>query len=265
MSLIDLNCDLGESFGAYTLGRDAEILPYVTSANIACGFHAGDPGVMRRTVRLALDRGTAVGAHPGLPDLAGFGRRNLAVSPEEAYDLTVYQIGALEAFVRSEGGRLRHVKPHGALYNMAARDAALADAIARAVLRVDSRLVLFGLSGSELIRAGEEAGLETAAEVFADRTYRSDGSLTDRSRPDALIADEDQAAAQVLRLIREGRVSTVDGEEIGMAADTVCIHGDGPNAPAFARRIRLACEQAGIRVSAAGREPESGGGAQSRS
>lgn len=245
---IDLNCDLGESFGAYRLGNEEEILPCITSANIACGFHAGDPGVMRRTVRLALDHGTAIGAHPGLPDLIGFGRRNMDISPEEAYDLTVYQIGALDAFVRSEGGVLRHVKPHGALYNMAARDAALSEGIARAIFHVNPALVLFGLSGSELIRAGREAGLRTASEVFADRTYQADGTLTPRSRPDALIKDEDQAIIQVLRMIREGRVRTIDGSEAEITADTVCIHGDGPNAPAFARRIRSACEAAGIRL-----------------
>ncbi|GGO04791.1 LamB/YcsF family protein [Saccharibacillus kuerlensis] len=251
MRHIDLNCDLGESFGAYRIGRDEEILPYVTSANIACGFHAGDPGVMRRTVRLALDSGTAIGAHPGLPDLAGFGRRNMAISPEEAYDLTVYQIGALNAFVRSEGGKMRHVKPHGALYNMAAQHAELADAIARAVLNVDPGLILFGLSGSELVRAGQAAGLRTASEVFADRTYQPDGSLTPRSRPDALIVNHAEAIAQVIRMIAEGRVRTTVGEDLAIDADTVCIHGDGPHATEFARQIRSACEMAGIILSPA--------------
>ncbi|NGZ77218.1 LamB/YcsF family protein [Saccharibacillus alkalitolerans] len=247
---IDLNCDLGESFGAYTLGRDAEILPHVTSANIACGFHAGDPSVMRRTVRLALEAGVSIGAHPGLPDLVGFGRRNMDVSADEVYAMTLYQIGALEAIARAEGGVLRHVKPHGALYNMAARDAALADAIARAAARVDAGLILFGLSGSELIRAGREAGLRTASEVFADRTYLPDGSLTPRSRPGALIGSDDEAIAQVLRMIAEGRVRSADGADVEIAADTVCIHGDGPHAADFARRIRQACEEAGIRVAA---------------
>lgn len=178
MYRIDLNCDLGESYGAYKLGVDEEMLGRITSANVACGFHAGDPGVMRRTVQMALKHGVAVGAHPGLPDLIGFGRRNMDISPREAYDMVVYQIGALAAFVQSEGGRMQHVKPHGALYNMAAKSKELSEAIAEAVYKVDPELILFGLSGSELVRAGERIGLKTANEVFSDRTYQQDGSLT---------------------------------------------------------------------------------------
>ena len=180
MHRIDMNCDLGESFGAYTIGNDAAILPFVTSANIACGFHAGDPGVMRKTVRLALDCHVALGAHPGLCDLQGFGRRKMDISPQEAYDLVLYQIGALYAFIRAEGAVMQHVKPHGALYNMAAKDSKLAEAIAEAVYKVEPELILFGLSGSELIRAAKKTGLQTAEEVFADRSYQADGTLTPR-------------------------------------------------------------------------------------
>lgn len=246
MHSVDLNCDLGESFGAYRLGRDEEIVPLVTSVNIACGFHAGDPGTMRRTVRLAMDRQAAIGAHPGLPDLNGFGRRNMDISPQEAYELVVYQVGALDGFVRSEGGVMRHVKPHGALYNMAARDPALAEAVAEAIYRVNPALILFGLSGSELIRAGKKTGLATASEVFADRTYQADGSLTPRSEPDALIADPERAAMQVLRMVKEGTVRSRQGTDVPILAQTVCIHGDGKDAPLFAGRLRSALQAAGI-------------------
>ncbi len=247
---IDLNCDLGESFGAYSIGRDAEILPYVTSANIACGFHAGDPSVMRRTVQLALEAGAAIGAHPGLPDLAGFGRRNMEVSADEVYAMTVYQIGALEAMVRAEGGRLRHVKPHGALYNMAAVRPELARAIAEAVYRTRPELILFGLANSELTRAAEQIGLRAAHEAFADRGYLANGTLMPRNLPGALITDIGQAAQRVVRMAREGCVSTPEGEEVPLRADTICLHGDGGHALEFARRIREACEAAGIEVAA---------------
>lgn len=206
MSMVDLNCDIGESFGAYQIGRDSEILEFVTSANIACGFHAGDPATMRRTVKLALASGVALGAHPGLPDLAGFGRRDMDISPQEAYDMVLYQIGALWGFVRAEGAKLQHVKPHGALYNMAARNAGLAEAIAEAVYKADPDLILFGLAGSELIQAGKKAGLRTASEVFSDRTYQSDGSLTPRREQGALIADEQTSLNQVIRMVAEKKV-----------------------------------------------------------
>lgn len=238
MLRVDLNCDMGESFGAYQLGRDEEILTYVTSANIACGFHAGDPSVMRRTVEMALAKGVAIGAHPGLPDLVGFGRRNMAISPQEAYDMTVYQIGALHAFVKASGGKMQHVKPHGALYNMAAKDAELSRAIAEAVYAVEPELILYGLSGSQLVQAGEQTGLRTAHEVFADRTYQPDGTLTPRTEPGALIHDPALAADQVIRLVREGTV----------LADTVCIHGDGPHALAFAEAIRQQLLNAGVLI-----------------
>lgn len=226
MRQIDLNCDLGESFGVYRKGEDERLLDLVTSANIACGFHAGDPATMRRTVEQCAAKGVAIGAHPGLPDLAGFGRRELAITPQEAYDLTVYQVGALYGFVRAAGAVMTHVKPHGALYNMAARDRALAEAIAEAVYRVDGALVLFGLAGSESIRAARAIGLRTAEEAFADRAYRPDGTLVPRSEPVALIEDAEAAAEQVIRLAEAGR------------ADTVCIHGDGPHAVEFAGLVR---------------------------
>ncbi len=252
MNRIDLNCDLGESYGAYTLGLDEQVLPIVTSVNIACGYHAGDPGVMRRTVRLALQHGVAVGAHPGLPDLIGFGRRNMEITPREAYDMVLYQIGALDGFVKSEGGTLQHVKPHGALYNMAAKKRDLSEAIAEAVYRFNPELILFGLSGSELVRAGERIGLRTASEVFADRTYESDGSLTPRHLPDAVIADHEQALSNVMRMVKEGALQSRQGTEIQIKADTICIHGDNAHALVFARQIREGCKASGISVRAAG-------------
>ena len=248
MKTLDLNCDMGEGFGAWRMGDDATLLDHVTSANIACGFHAGDPGTIHRTVELALEKGVAVGAHPSLPDLQGFGRRRMNVSPAEAYDMVLYQIGALAGFATACGGKLVHVKPHGALYNMAAKDAQLARAIARAVRDFDAALVLFGLAGSELVRAGEQAGLITANEVFADRTYQADGSLTPRTQPDAMIHDPEAAIAQIRRMLREGRVRSQQGSDATVQADTLCIHGDEPNAVEFARRIRQALDTDGFRV-----------------
>ncbi|MDG0792470.1 LamB/YcsF family protein [Cohnella ginsengisoli] len=252
MKTVDLNCDLGESFGAYKLGRDEEMLKYVTSANIACGFHAGDPATMRRTVRLALDNGVALGAHPGLQDLIGFGRRDMDIAPDEAYDLVVYQLGALWGFVRAEGARLQHVKAHGSLYNMAARQAGLANAIAEAVYRVDPSLILFGLAGSELILAGERIGLRTASEVFSDRTYQSDGSLTPRRLPDSIIDDEERSLAQVVRMVADGMVLTQQQVDVAIRADTICVHGDGTNAVELAGKIRSKLVEAGIKVQAIG-------------
>lgn len=250
MFQIDLNCDLGESFGAYKIGLDQDILEYVTSANIACGFHAGDPSVMRKTVALAAERGVKMGAHPGLPDLLGFGRRNMVISPEEAYDLVVYQIGALSGFLKAEGLHMQHVKPHGALYNMAAVDQKLSDAIAKAVYKVDPGLILFGLAESELVKAGERIGLQTANEVFADRTYQSDGTLTPRSQPDALIESDDAAVTQVIKMVKEGAVKSQQGHDVSLKADTVCIHGDGAHALTFAQKIRKQLKAAGIEVTA---------------
>jgi len=245
---VDLNCDMGESFGAYSLGHDEAILPFVTSANIACGFHAGDPAVMKRTVRLALQHHVAIGAHPGLPDLVGFGRREMAISAEEAHDMTVYQLGALAAFVRAEGGTLHHVKPHGALYNMAAVNPALAEAIAEAVYRVQSDACLYGLAGSALISAGQKLGLATAHEVFADRTYQPDGTLTPRRQPNALLTNPAEAISQVVRMVQQGQVRALSGSDVAIRADTVCIHGDGLHALEFARQIRAALEHEGIAV-----------------
>lgn len=243
---VDLNCDMGESFGAFTIGGDEIILPFVTSANIACGFHAGDPAVMKKTVRYAVANGTAIGAHPGLPDLQGFGRREMSVSPEEAYDMVVYQIGALAAFVKSEGSTLHHVKPHGALYNMAAVNSELSAAIAEAVYKVEPGLILYGLSGSELTAAGVKAGLRVASEVFADRTYQQNGTLTSRKLADAMITDDDLAISRVLRMVKEGKVTSQQGMDIDIQADTICIHGDGKHAVRFAEKMYTALKNEGI-------------------
>jgi UPF0271 protein len=252
---IDLNCDLGESFGAYRMGDDAGVLPFVTSANVACGAHAGDPSVMRRTVAAALRHGVAIGAHPGFPDLAGFGRREMRISPQEAYDLVLYQVGALAAFATAAGTSLRHVKPHGALYNMACADASLAEPIACAVRDLDPRLILFGLPGSELQRAAEGAGLRFAREAFADRGYAADGSLVRRGTPGAMIENLDDAVRRVVEIAAEGRTRTADGAELRLEADTICIHGDRPDAALFARTLREGLERSGMRVAA----PLSGG------
>jgi 5-oxoprolinase (ATP-hydrolysing) subunit A len=246
MFKVDLNVDLGESFGAYTLGRDAEILEYVTSANIACGFHAGDPSTMRKTVKMALEKQVGIGVHPGLQDLIGFGRRNMDISPQEAYDIVVYQIGALNAFVTAEGGTLQHVKPHGALFNMAAKNAMLAEAIAEAVYLVNPELIFFGLAGSELIKAGKKLGLRTASEVFSDRTYQEDGSLTPRKEPNAIITNGNQAIKQVIRMVKEGKVRTIQGIDLSIKAETICIHGDGIHAVEFAKQINTALKAENI-------------------
>jgi 5-oxoprolinase (ATP-hydrolysing) subunit A len=245
MPHVDLNCDLGE--GA---GHDAELMPWITSANIACGGHAGDEATMRATAALAVGRSVAVGAHPGFADREHFGRRELPVTPAEVRTLVLAQLHTLQRVVQPLGARLRHVKPHGALYNLAARDGAVAEAVADAVCEVDPRLVLFGLAGSRLVAAGLAAGLRVAHEVFADRTYQADGSLTPRSQPGALIQDEETAVMQVLRMVREGRVRTLGGGEVHLAANTVCLHGDGPHAVAFARRLRQELRAAGVRVEA---------------
>jgi UPF0271 protein len=251
MSLtVDLNCDMGESFGAYRIGADADVFPYITSANIACGFHGGDPAVMRTTIDEARKRRVAIGAHPGLPDLIGFGRRTMDVTPAEAYDMVVYQVGALLGFARAAGVEMQHVKAHGALYNMAAANRELAAAIARAVRDVDARLLLFGLPNSSLITEAVAIGLATASETFADRNYMPDGSLVSRRRPDAQVHDADEAVRRAIRMVREGRVRAIDGSDVAIRADTICIHGDGPHAGEFARRLRDAFESDGIAVRA---------------
>jgi len=249
---VDLNSDVGESFGSYTIGQDAILLPHVTSANVACGFHAGDPGVMRATVALARQHDVAVGAHPGFPDLVGFGRRDLHATPREVEDFVVYQIGALAAIAAAQGVRLQHVKPHGALFNMAVRDAALADAIARATASVDRSLILFGLPGSELVRAGDRAGLRTACEAFADRAYSPDGTLVSRRLTNAVIHDADAVEARVVRMARDRNVVAVDGSVVSLEIDTICVHGDTRGAADLAVRIRRALEASGVSVRAVG-------------
>ncbi len=252
---IDLNCDMGESFGAWTMGDDAGVMPYITSANIACGFHAGDFATMRRTVALAAEHGVAIGAHVSLPDLQGFGRRDMHVSPDDAYAMTLYQIGALQAFARACGARVAHVKPHGALYNMAAKNAELSDAIARAVRDADAELILVGLAASELVRAGRALNLRVAGEAFADRRYQRDGSLAPRREPHAVIETVDDAVAQALRIATRGEVSTVDGHTIAIAADTICVHGDRADAAEFARRLHQSLRDAGVELAALGKHP----------
>lgn len=248
MYKIDLNSDLGESFGAYKIGSDEEILKYVTSVNIACGFHAGDPSVMRKTVKTALINNVSIGAHPGLPDLIGFGRRNMSITPNEAYDMVVYQVGALYGFIKAEGGTMQHVKPHGALYNMAAKDEKLAKAIAQAVSDINPELILFGLAGSESIKQGRLVGLKTASEVFADRTYQSDASLTPRSQSDAMVTDEKESIERVIRMVKEKKVICQQGSDIDIDAETVCIHGDGAKALNFASEIKNTLTNSGIEI-----------------
>jgi 5-oxoprolinase (ATP-hydrolysing) subunit A len=250
---VDLNCDMGESFGAYRIGADDGVFPFITSANVACGFHGGDPAVMRTTIARARERGVAVGAHPGLPDLIGFGRRTMDVTPQEVYDMVVYQTGALAAFAHAAGVSLQHVKAHGALYNMAVERADLASAIARAVHDVDPGLRLFGLPNSHLVKEAEAAGLTVACEAFADRNYMPNGSLVSRKRADAYVHDVRVAVERAVRMVREGLVRAVDGNDIVITADTICIHGDGPHAVEFAQALRAGFEKAGITVTAVGR------------
>ena len=245
---VDLNCDMGESFGAWRLGQDEALLELVSSANIACGWHAGDPATMARTVQAAAARGVALGAHPGLPDLQGFGRRNLAISAEEARGMTLYQVGALDAFARAAGSRLRHVKPHGALNNLAAVDAAVARAVARAIKAVDAGLIFLAPAGSAMVAAGRSLGLAVAEEVFADRNYDDAGNLVPRSQPQAMIHDPAEAAAHVLRMVREGTLRSVTGRLVPCRAQSVCVHGDDAGAVALARHLRDALAAAGIAV-----------------
>ena len=249
MFTVDLNADLGESFGAYTIGCDGDVLLQVTSANVACGWHAGDPLVLDRTLALAKERGVAVGAHPGYPDLLGFGRREMKLSPDEEYAYTLYQLGAFAAFAKRHGMEVQHLKAHGAMYNTAARDIRLALAICRAVKAFDPNIILLGLSGSKLIEAAQELGLKAASEIFADRAYEEDGSLVDRKKPGAMIEDEELAMDRVVRMVREGRVTAITGRDISVKADSICVHGDGPKALAFTRRIRQRLTGAGVRLS----------------
>ncbi len=250
MASIDLNCDLGESFGTYKLGLDEEVIPYITSANIACGYHAGDPLVMAATVAMCRRHNVRAGAHPGFPDLVGFGRRNMVCSPAEGKTYVQYQVGALAAFCKAEGIPLRHVKLHGALYNMAGKDAALSRAICEGIAAIDPSLTLLALSGSEMVRAAEGVGLAVAREVFADRAYMPDGSLVPRGRPDAMIEDENLAIARVVRMALEKKVTAIDGTDIDITADSVCVHGDGHKALVFVQKIREALAAAGVTVRA---------------
>lgn len=249
---IDLNSDMGESFGAYTLGNDEALMPTITSANIACGFHAGDPAVIRRTIRLARAHGVAVGAHPSFPDLVGFGRRPMKMDLRELEDLLLYQIAAVAGVARAEGVTLQHVKAHGSLGNMAHRDPELAATIVRAVVAFDPSLALFAMHGRELMKAAQAAGLRVASEFFADRAYEADGSLAVRSKPNAVIHDPGVAVARVLRVIREGLVETTDGVQLPLRADTICTHGDTPGAHELTRRIRAGLEAEGVQVRAYG-------------
>ena len=248
---IDLNSDVGESFGNYKLGLDEEVIPLISSANIACGFHAGDPSVMRRTIAVARHNAVAVGAHPGLPDLIGFGRRNMDVSLGEIKDYVTYQIGALQAFATTQGAELQHVKPHGALYTMAVQNMDIWDTVAQAIAAVDSRLILFVLAGSnrrELKAIGAQNGIRIAFEFFGDRAYNKDGSLVSRKEAGAVIHDHQRVAAKVLKMVRDGSVICKDGSEIEMTADTICVHGDNPSALELVKNIRTTLEASGIEI-----------------
>jgi len=252
---IDLNCDMGESFGAYTIGMDAEVMPHITSANIACGFHAGDPVVMAKTVALAKEHGVAIGAHPGFPDLMGYGRRNMACSPEEITAYVTYQIGALMAFAAAHGLTLQHVKPHGALYNMAQPDEAMMEAICRAVAAVDSSLILVALAGKWAPRNREIAaahGLKIAFEAFPDRAYTPEGTLQSRKEPGSVIKDPEVVAQRALKTAKEGKVIAIDGSELSIAPETLCVHGDTPGAVALVRQIREVLTDNGVEVTAMG-------------
>ena len=248
MKSVDLNCDLGESFGAYHIGCDEDVIPVITSANVACGFHAGDPMVMAKTVRLANDAGIRIGAHPGYPDLLGFGRRDMKIKPEEAKAYVQYQVGALSAFAAEYGMKLQHVKAHGSFYNMAGRDHALAKAICEGVAAVSDELIIMALAGSEMISAAGEVGLRAASEVFADRGYEEDGSLVARSKPGAMITDENEAAARVLRMVTEGKVTAVTGRDMDIKADSVCVHGDNPKSIEFVRKLREVLTAGGAEI-----------------
>lgn len=248
MYRVDLNSDIGESFGDYKLGMDEEVLRHISSANIACGYHAGDPLTMNKTVEMAVKENVALGAHPGFPDMMGFGRREMKITAEEAKCYVKYQIGALWAFARSKGVNLQHVKIHGAFYNMAAKDAQLSEAIAEAIYETDKNLILVGLANSEMIKAGKKANLKVANEVFADRAYNADGTLVSRKKEGAVIHDKDEAIARVLKMVKEGKVTAITGEDIDIQADTICVHGDNPRAVEFVEKIRKTLQQECVQV-----------------
>ncbi|HJF68401.1 MAG TPA: 5-oxoprolinase subunit PxpA [Staphylococcus kloosii] len=249
---VDLNCDLGESFGNYKIGNDENIIPVITSANIACGFHAGDAQVMNNTVKLAHENNIGIGAHPGLPDLQGFGRRNMDLSPQEIYDTVIYQLGAISGFCAIHNAKLNHVKPHGALYQMGARDEEIAHAIAQAVHDFDASLIFVGLSNTLLISKAKELGLQTASEVFADRRYEANGQLVSRKESDALITDTEEAISQVISMVKDQQVIAKNGEKIAIQADTICVHGDGAHAFEFVSQIRERLSKEGISISTLG-------------
>ena len=245
---VDLNCDLGESFGNYKIGGDDKIIPLISSANVACGFHAGDPVVMKKTIETAKKNNIGIGAHPGFLDLMGFGRREMKISIDEAKAYVLYQLGALGAFCKSEGVKLQHVKPHGALYNMAAKDYKLSRAICKAVTEFDNSLIILGLSGSETLKAAKDLGLKYASEVFADRAYEEDGSLVARSKEGAMIHDENEAIERVVKMIKEQKVTSITGKEIPIKADSICVHGDGEKALLFVKKIREKLESENILI-----------------
>ena len=247
---IDLNCDLGESFGNYKIGMDEEVIKFISSANIACGFHASDPLVMAKTVSLAKESGVSIGAHPGYPDLVGFGRRNMNVAPEELKAMVQYQIGALNAFCKAAGVKMNHVKPHGAMYNMAAKDEKLALAISAGIAEVDDSLILLGLSGSELLKAANQIGLKCANEVFADRAYEEDGSLVARTKAGAVITNEEEVIERVIKMVKEHKVKAITGKEIEIKPDSICVHGDNPKALNFVKVIRERLIKENIKIEA---------------
>lgn len=248
MFKVDLNSDIGESFGNYELGLDEEVVKHISSANIACGWHAGDAMVMDKTVKLAIRENVAIGAHPGFPDLMGFGRRDMKLTKDEAKNYIKYQVGALWVFAQCEGVKLQHVKIHGAFYNMAAKDAVLARAIAEAIYEVDKDLILLGLANSEMIKTGKEVGLKVANEVFADRAYNADGTLVSRSIEGSMIHDKDLAISRVVRMVKEGKVTAITGEDINIQADSICVHGDNPQAVDFVLSIRKTLEKNNIQI-----------------
>lgn len=248
MYRVDLNCDLGESFGNYKIGGDEKIIPLISSANVACGFHAGDPIVMKKTVEIAKKFGIGIGAHPGFLDLMGFGRREMKISEEEAKAYILYQLGALSAFCTAQGIKLQHVKPHGALYNMAAKDYNLSKAICSAIAEFDSSLIILGLSGSQTLKAAQDLGLRYASEVFADRAYEEDGSLVARSKEGAMIKDENEAISRVIRMIKEQKVKSITGKDIQIKVDSICVHGDGEKALIFVEKIREKLQNEGILI-----------------
>ena len=248
MKKVDLNSDLGESFGNYKIGMDEEILSLISSANVACGFHASDPSVMNKTVKIAKESKVAIGAHPGYPDLVGFGRRNMNIATADIKAMVIYQRGALQAFCAAYGVPMQQVKPHGAMYNMAEKDEKIAKAICEAIKAVDENLILLGPGSGKMVKAAKEIGLKTAGEVFADRAYMEDGTLVPRSMPGAMIEDEEEAVERVLKMVQDGKVTCITGKEIPVQADSICVHGDGKKSLLFVQKIKNALEKEEISI-----------------